>query len=535
MPGLAALLIYLPALNYPLVWDDVNLIVYNRESPFNSFRQSFWHGSSQHLGSDPYYRPLVNFSLRLDRLIAGTNAWFFHLVNILLHSIVSILLVLLIIRITGSLTGGILAGLVFALHPLFADCVAYVSGRTDLLAGLGVLIAGLGITGDKKNPFWVDCALTWFGYGMGVFSKESAVFFIFIVAGWLFLARGKWAMEYRCVLFAGMVIILAGYLIARRQILGHFFGLSCKGEVMPLILSALGNFGYQIGLFFFPWGREVFHFHPGGFVRLNGWVIIGLVYFLLPVFFLKVKHQALFILGWLWSELFLLPVAIFVSFGPSGRLLYLPALGGLLTFAVLMNSITFRTAKSRFLLVPVGCWLALSVPFLWQRMRVWGNEEILFSRMVAEASDYAPGYYNLSLILLNRGDEAGAVVLLRRAVALDSSLSIAGSNLAALLQKRGEYGEAEVILRRVLRDKPDYAQGYAHLALILLSKGNLAGAIELQKKACELAPDDPSLFYNLALLFRRQGKLDSARAAVKKAVQLAPANPRFQALLKKLR
>ncbi|MGQ9708747.1 MAG: tetratricopeptide repeat protein, partial [bacterium] len=300
------------------------------------------------------------------------------------------------------------------------------------------------------------------------------------------------------------------------------------------ILSSLSSFGYQLGLFFFPWGREVFHYHPAEFVRFNGWLVIGLIYLFVPIFFLKVKRHPVFILGWLWSIVVLLPVSVLSSFGPSGRLLYLPAMGWLVMSVVLINLISTRTAWRRFLLVFLGCWLALSVPFLYQRMRTWRNEESLFYRMVAEAPDYAPGYYNLSAILLNKGDDSGAIVLLKRAVALDSSLSVASFNLAALLQKRGEYREAEVLLRRVIKDKPDYAQGYANLALILLGKGDLVGAIELEKKGCELAPDDPNLFYNLALLFHQDGKLDSAREAVEKAVQLAPGNPRFQALLKKL-
>ncbi|MGQ9708830.1 MAG: hypothetical protein ACUVUR_08185, partial [bacterium] len=236
MPVLAAIIIYLPTLTYQFVWDDINLIVYNRSGPLNAFSQSFWSGSSEHLGSDPYYRPLVNFSLRLDRLIAGRTPLFFHLGNVLIHSMISILLAVFIIRITGSFIGGIGAGLVFALHPLFADCVAYVSGRTDLLAGLGVLMAGLGIIGFKKNRGWLAIALSWLGYAVGIFSKESAVFFIFVIGGWFLLTGAKEGARYRYAIPAGAGVILAGYLIVRYQILGKSLGMRFDGEFLPLIL-----------------------------------------------------------------------------------------------------------------------------------------------------------------------------------------------------------------------------------------------------------------------------------------------------------
>lgn len=529
--GLVATGVYLPTLGFQFVWDDINLIVYNQDSPIKAFGQSFWAGSGEHLGSDPYYRPLTIFSLRVDRLIAGRTPWFFHLGNILLHSFVCILFALLIFKVTGSWKCGQFAGLVLALHPLLADCVAYVSGRTDLLAGVGLLIASLGLVGYMKRAGWVNFILVLTGFAVGIFSKESAFFFILIVLFWILLNRDVkrgWGV------LAGMVVIGALYLFARYQVLGSVVGIKVIDKFLPLILLALNSFGHQLSLLFFPFNREIFHQSSGEFVRLNGWGAIGIVYLFLPLLFLRLKQRLYPLLGWFWSVVLSLPVAVFAAFGPAGRLLYLPMMGVLLMLAVLARLIIERPGEKRVAGIVALCVCVIFVPFLLQRMSAWQNEERLFLRMVREAPDYAPGHYNLGSVLLKKGDEAGAIALYRRAVALDSGLSVAGFNLAALLQRRGEYDEAEILLRRIIRDKPDYAQAYANLALIMLSKGDLAVALKLQKRGCQLAPDDPSLFYNLALLFRKQGELDSARKALRRAIELEPENARFQSLWNKL-
>ena len=533
--GLVSFFVYLPALGFQFVWDDINLIVYNQQSPLSAFGQSFWAGSAEHLGSDPYYRPLSNFSLRLDRLIAGSNPWFFHLGNILLHSVVTILFAILIFKITGSWKCAHFAGLVLALHPLVADCVGYVSGRTDLLAGLGLLVASLGLADYLKKGGRVNIILIWAGFAVGVLSKESTLPFMLVVPVWLLLngnVKRRW--QEGLTVLAGMVVIGAGYLFARFQVLGGLVGMKVIDKLLPLLLTALNSFGYQLSLFFFPFNRQIFHWYSGEFFRLKGWGVIGIIYLFLPLLLVRVRQRSYLVLGWFWSVVFSLPVAVLAVFGPSGRLLYLPGMGILLMVAVMARLFVTRPIEKRIIGMVAVCLCVLLVPFLWRRLGVWQNEERLFSRMVAEAPDYAPGYYNLGSVLLKKGDETRAVVQYRKAVALDSGLSLAGFNLAAILQRRGEYDEAELLLRRVIRDKPDFAQAYANLALIMLNKGDLALALELQKKGCELAPNDPNLFYNLALLFRRQGELDSARMAVRRAIKLAPENSRFQSLLNKL-
>jgi hypothetical protein len=542
LPALGAALVYLPVINYQFVWDDLNLIVHNQDSPLSAFGQSFWHGSAEHLGTDPYYRPLTNFSLRLERLLVGNRPRIFHLTNILLHSSVCLLFTLLLFKVTGSLTGAILAGFAFSLHPMAADCVAYISGRTDLIAGLGIVISFLGVLLYPQCGRRIYLVLTMLGYAIGIAAKESAIFLMPVVIIWILLApvyrpRRKTGL----LIIAGILFITILWLLLRLLVLKTLVPMKPPAAILPLLNSALSAFGLQLSLLFVPFARRIFFSPADSSTVPNIWWLFGLVYLLLPVFFYRrLRNRPLVLTGWFWSVALLLPVAILAPFGPSGRLLYLPAMGSLLALSALIfsrrqlpvpdqkNFARFQPNLDRKIAFVTGvCWCILSLPFLRQRQQVWQNETTLFTRMVTEAPNYAPGHYNLGMLLLNRGNIPEARKRLQRAVELDSGLTVALFNLAALLQKNGEYQEAEKLLLRVIRDRPDFAQAYANLALLTLNRGDLKGAIALQRKACALAPGLASLHYNLALLYRRLGEPESARAAINRALNLEPDQPRF--------
>ncbi|MGB9742523.1 MAG: tetratricopeptide repeat protein [bacterium] len=546
LPALAAALIYLPAINYQFVWDDINLIVHNRETPLSAFSQSFWHGTNEHLGTDPYYRPLTNFSLRLERLIYKHQPRGFHLTNILLHCIVCLLFTLLLFEVTGSRTGSVLAGMVFSLHPMAADCVAYISGRTDLIAGLGTVTAFLGLFLYRQRRHWIYLTLTILGYTAGSYAKESAALLLPVLILWLFLSPDyRQRHKVRLLLITALLSIFSTWLLLRLLILKTLLPMKPPAAILPLLNSSLSSFGQQIVLLFIPFTRRTF-ISPAGPAGLNIWTVIGIGYLLLLLSgFPLMRNRPLVLTGWFWSVVLLLPVAILLPFGPLGRLLYLPAMGILLALSALIYSPTKKpagpdaprlspTLDRKIAFVTGVGWCVLALPFLRQRLQVWQNEETLFSRMVAEAPNYAPGHYNLGILLISRGDYHQARLHLYRAIELDSTMTVARFNLAALLQKTGDYPAAETLLQRVIREQPNFAPAYANLALLTLNRGDRKGAIELQRRACALAPNDASLYYNLALLFRRLGEPESARQAIIQALKLEPDQPRFRQFLNSL-
>jgi len=499
------------------------------------FGRSFWQGqATESLGQDVYYRPLVNFTLQLERRGLGESAGHFHLTNLLLHGLVTGLVVILLGVVTRSLWDAGCAGLLFGLHPLFGDNVAYVSGRTDLLALLGLLVAAIALVRAIERPAWFWVALVWLGSAEAMFSKESALLVSVVVAGWLLGTRGKHRnLKQAGVVFGGVAILNAVYFLARQAVLGAAAGMRIVRPTEYIALT-LDSFGRLLGMFVFPWTAPMFIWEPGGLSRLTPWVVIGLLWLVAPVLFRRFDVRP-FWMGWLWAGAFLLLVAGLVQFGPVGRLLYLAGPGLLLMAVALVQTWAQRRPEAgRIAAVGALVLGVMMVPFLWQRMRSWQNERVLFTRMTREAAGYAPGHYNLGTTLLAEKDTLGAIAEFGRALELDSTIVPANLNLGALLQVRGELALAAGLFSRAVRLRPDYAPAHANLGLVRFRQGDTASAIAELKEAVRLAPDDANVCYNLARMLELTGQKDAAKEWASRACRLQPDNRRFRALFHRL-
>ncbi|NPV13346.1 tetratricopeptide repeat protein [candidate division WOR-3 bacterium] len=532
-PALLAVLVYLPTVRYQFVWDDVNLVVYSKSGLFTSFGQSFWHDSKTHLGEDPYYRPWVNFTLKLERQLFGLKPGWFHLSNVLLHGAVTFLVALLFFwLVKSSLLAGV-AGFFFGLHPLFVDSVAYISGRTDLWASFGVVIAALAGYRYLEKVDGKALLLAAVGFAIAVFSKENAVLFIAVAGlGVVTHSVRKRARWWLLITLAGVLVIYFG---ARFFVLKSFLGVRAPANLSSIGLFTLNSFGRQLTFFLFPFRTPLFwgQFTPGNRLVVTG--ILGLGWLLVPLVVRKIKFSRLLFLAWLWVTVTLLPFAWSIQFGPTGRLLYLPGIGMALFLTIVLEN--FRETKpklGRILTGLVLLWCVAGLPVLFKRLSYWRDEFPLFFRMVEEMPGYAPGYYNLGTAMLAKGDTSSAISFFSRAVVLDSEAVGAALNLGALLQKGGRFNEAEELYRQIIRRRPDYAPAYVNLGLLLYREGKIRQAIGMLKDACALAPDDGVAFYNLSQLYWINKQADSALWAIESACQLMPENQRFREFWRKI-
>jgi protein O-mannosyl-transferase len=146
LPALLAVLVTLPALHGEMVWDDPMLIVHD---PFvrslanlpAAFLRTFWASQPATGMTFDYYRPLTTISYMLTYAVAGTNSLAYHVGNTLVYALTAGLLALVVAEVGAGASVGLAAGLVFAAWPTHAESADFISGRTDLLAGLFMLLA----------------------------------------------------------------------------------------------------------------------------------------------------------------------------------------------------------------------------------------------------------------------------------------------------------------------------------------------------------------------------------------------------------
>ena len=138
-----AFLVYANMLDGEFIWDDEYLIVNNSQIKsfshlLNTFRTYVGYGSEN---VNNFYRPMQEISNMLDYRVWGLDPSGFHLTNNVLHSIVSVLVMIFVLSLTKNILAAFISALLYAIHPVHSEAVAYIAGRADLLYTIFMLLS----------------------------------------------------------------------------------------------------------------------------------------------------------------------------------------------------------------------------------------------------------------------------------------------------------------------------------------------------------------------------------------------------------
>jgi protein O-mannosyl-transferase len=370
-----AIAVYLHALLNGYALDDVpivaaNPLVHGWSGLWRAFGEPYWPPST----GSTLYRPLVLASYALDWRIGGGGAAWFHLVNLAWHAGVSVAVAGLAHRWTGSVRAALLAGTLFAVHPVHVEAVANVVGRAELMAALFAMVSVL-LALEYDRPWWSLAA-----WVPGLLSKETAVVVpALVAAGWI-IGVGRRPPARRMAAYgAGWMVLGSAYLIARWSVLHSaphqvlvapvFVGAS----PLAVRLTAVSSFTDFVRLLVFPLKLSA-DYSPGERtlvtslldVRLTLGVLCFLAWLTLTIWAWR-SGRRLEAFGLCWIAVALLPVANLVL--PVGvlvaeRTLYLPSVGFALAVAARLKDVPARRLGA--IAVPVllagGMRTALRVP-----------------------------------------------------------------------------------------------------------------------------------------------------------------------------
>ena len=224
-------------------YDSIALVETSRIASLADLRtiltKPLLYGTS-YLEAGRFYRPVVNLVYAGEYALWGLDPFGYHLTNLLLHGFVSVLVVLTIRSLTGSLRVGALTGALFAVHPLGTDVVPAISRRQDVLLALfGLLALWLFVESVRRDSrrLRVGSAVA---YGLALFSKETAAVVGPLAFLWLVLEgpslRRRSTYRQAIVAVAPLAAVAVGYLAVRFAVLGGIGGYTHEPPLSQTLL-----------------------------------------------------------------------------------------------------------------------------------------------------------------------------------------------------------------------------------------------------------------------------------------------------------
>lgn len=540
------ILAYAPTLSGGFLLDDHSLV---EKNPFlkelkpvadyflleDGVDRSQW-GESYHTG---YYRPLVSLSYALDHWLWGNRPAGFRATNLAMHMATCLVLLGLVRRHGRRGWGGTAAVLLFALHPVNTEAVAWISSRNNVLATLFSLLALSAYTAtDGRHGAKRLLAPLWFA--LALFSKEFGVMLLPILFVWnrtLGEKRRSPVAEIVGYLpFAGVLLIYFGL---RTAVIGAALsphgvdGLLWRLFLAPYLALA------DLSLVLFPVRLHSFSMvYPQGASALLAAAagLVGLA--LVGGFLWRCRRNKEVVFGAAAFGLGLLPVLNIVPTSAvslvSMRWLYFPA--AFLAYAA-VRPMGFLLNRR------IGGWIGAAIltglagTTFFLNLVHWRNEAAFYRREVTVFgnSDYAGG---LAEVLHGRGELADAERYYREGLAARPNLVENHINYAALLIDTGRPKAALAALDRIAgaaMSRENRGRLANNRALALARLERLSEAVPLFEKAVALAPGEPMFWANLASAHAMTGRFSRAVGVLEEGLATHPVSAELLAGLARVR
>lgn len=503
---LATAAAYLWTLQFGFVYDDLGQIVSNplvqswRYLPM-FFRGNVWMQQSP-LGN--YYRPVFLAWLLLNHTIFGLHPMFWHLTNILAHLGATALVYLLALRLTREQKIAAIAALIFGVHPVHIESVAWISGVTEPLLALLMIPSFLAFMNyrEKKGTHWLAISVAWFA--VALLAKETAVVLPGLMAAYVLLCpdedwRRKFADAAKVVVpFAAVTLV---YLMMRASALHGLVHTTVDLPASISLYTLPSVLWFYLKQLVAPIRLSAFYDTP--YVTHVSWK-----YFLSPVLGVILAAAIIAYAWWksrsplvafaaIWMLLPLAPV-MNLALLPMGdfihdRYLYLPSIG----FALLAGMALARLDAWKIAGRPAGT-IAAGVVAM-----------VLIAGTVAQSLPWSD-----DIPLYTHGMKVAPINDLPR------------NKLAATFVARGMYDQGIRLYSFVLANDPDYWYANYRMGYAQYMTGHYDKAQQFLARSVALNPVPDALYY-LGLASTKLKQYDAAESALREALKREPKAPGY--------
>ena len=531
--GLLVGVSYIPAVLWGgFVWDDRGITESKAIHELSGLWR-IWFSPRDVLRWEAHYWPLVYTTFWLEHKLWGVTPLGYHVVNVGLHFVNTVLLRRLLARL--AVPGAWVVAAVFAVHPVHVESVAWVIERKDLLS----------------TVFYLAACLTWVRFGApprvgsgrylltlalfvgGLLCKSIVVTLPAALVLWVWWKQGRVAgAEWlRVVPFfaVGLGIVMADVTFSRLKenvVLDYSMG--------ERVLIAGHALWFYAGKLVWPVGLAVIYPHwEVGVADLGAWgYVLGAGAVVGGLWGLRHRVGRGPLAGVVFFGVTLLPVLGFVDYGymqfsfVADRYQYLAGIGVL---GAGIGSAAYGLGHPRY--GGMVRWVGVSVVLIvlvvlgtltWQQAGIYQDRLTFYSHIVSHNPTARSAQYNLGTALLDAQRTEEALAAFRIATDQRPDHVKAYTNTGTALMRLGRTDEAENALHRALEINPRHGISLLNLAAVKIRRGHYADALTLYRRLIKIAPRNAAAHAGMSIALRNLGRTDEALRSIDRALSLDP-------------
>lgn len=494
-----------------------------------------------------YWHPLTWMSHMLDCQLFGVNSGAHHLTNVGFHIANTLLLFLLLWRMTDRLERSAFVAGLFALHPLHVESVAWIAERKDVLSTFFWLLTMYAYAAYVKRPAFRSYMLAFVCFALGLLSKPMLVtlpFVLLLMDYWplgrlkLFsttsVEERRWAAALKSVyslaleklpFFTLTIVSCAMTLLTTKSAM-----LSLEKVPMGLRLANLPiSYARYLGKTLSMDDLAVLYPFPA---RWEAWQVVGasvLVFGISLIAIATVRRRPYIVVGWLWFLGTLVPTIGLVTVGfqsIADRYTYVSLIGIFILMVWGAADLVQRWPVPKIAVRFAGI-LALGIcaGVTFAQLTHWQNSETLWAHAVAVTRDNPIAHYNLGTALTKQRRMEESLHHYGEAVRIKPDYVEAHLNRGATLMHFWRVDEATNAFAKALSIDPDYDQSHNCMGSALLALGQPDAAEHHFAKAVARSPKNAVMRFNLGVALFRQGRLEEAITHLAEARRLDPVSP----------
>lgn len=479
-----------------------------------------------------YYLPLSMISLMGDYALGGRpdDLRPFHRTSLLFHMLNCLLLTLLLGQLFGWGVPVFAAGLLFGLHPLVVEPIAWVGERKTLLAAFFVLLAMLAHVRHARAGGWRWVIAATVAYALAMMSKPTAVMLpllLIVMDYWPLEQLNKRAIFDKVPLFGIAVLFSVIALMSHGRTAGFLSDESPTSANRVLLVFYLCSF--YASKIVWPVDLTPVYQLPNPLAISHPMVLVGILLVSgLGVIAWKVsKHSRAVAGGGLFFGLAIAPTLGVVRYSwvtASDKYVYLPAIG-LAMLATWLTCLLWKMAGKHGRLIMVTVFVAfLALEFVGTRAAIahWRDTESHFRYLVAKAPGHRMAHYGLGQALHEQGQYVEAAEQYKTVLKVAPNYAEVHHDLGVCFFEQGRIDEAVEQYRLAIESKPDMSEFHRSLGLALEAASESESALDSLNKAIELDPQNAHAHSDLAKSMYGRGDFSAAIAGFRRALELAP-------------